>query len=126
MKRTSNRLERVAEQIQRKLAQIIQQEIRDPRLPGLITISGVEVSKDLSHAKVYFTALSATTIQVETTQAETILNTAASYLRTALARTLEARIIPQLHFMYDHSLEHGRHLSQLMKDVQIKDADDAE
>ncbi len=67
MKRTSNRLERVAEQIQRKLAQIIQQEIRDPRLPGLITISGVEVSKDLSHAKVYFTALSATTIQVETT-----------------------------------------------------------
>ncbi len=125
MKRTSNRLERVAEQIQRKLAQIVQQEIRDPRLPGLITLSGVEVSKDLSHAKIYFTALSAATEPVEKKQAEEILNAAAGYLRTALARTLEARIIPQLHFIYDSSLEHGRHLSQLMKDVEMKDADDA-
>lgn len=110
MKQTSNRRERVAEQIQRKLALIIQQEIRDPRVPGFITISGVELSKDFAHAKIYFSAFSA-----NSQDAEGVLNTAASYLRKALARTLESRIIPQLHFIYDDSMEKGRRLSEIIK-----------
>lgn len=103
------RLERTAELIQRKLAQIIQQEVRDPRLPALITISAVEVSRDLSHAKVYFTLLSGDAVEVAS-----ILNAASKYLRTVLARSLEVRIIPELHFVYDESVEYGRRLSKLI------------
>jgi ribosome-binding factor A len=110
MIRPSKRLERLAESIQRKLAQIIQQEIRDPRL-GFVTLSGVDVARDLSHAKVYFTLLSG-----DSQQAELVLNTASRYLRTALGRTLEARVVPQLHFVYDGSVEYGRRMSQLIKD----------
>lgn len=105
------RIERTAELIQRKLAQIIQQEIRDPRLTGLVTISAVEVSRDLSHAKIYFTVLSG-----DPQQATCILNAASKYLRTALARTLETRIVPDLHFVYDESIEYARRLNRLIDD----------
>lgn len=103
------RTDRIAEMMQRKLAQIIQQEIKDPRLPAFITISAVTVTRDLGHAKIYFT-----TLLDETRMADKILNASASYLRTALARTLTMRTVPQLHFIYDESIEYGRNLSKLI------------
>jgi len=103
------RVDRVAHSIQRKLAQIIQQEIKDPRLPNFITIAAVQVTKDLAHAKIYFTSLTG-----EQKTIEHILNTAAPYLRAALARTLAQRIVPQLHFTYDISIEYAAHLSKLI------------
>lgn len=106
------RTDRIAEMLQRKLSQIIQQEIKDPRLPNFVTISGVKVSGDLSHAKVYFTVLNEDKQLVET-----ILNTAAGYLRTALARSSKLRTVPQLHFVYDESIEYGRHLSKLIDEA---------
>lgn len=109
MTRSSKRKDRVAELIQRKLAQLIQQEIRDPRLPAFITISGVETARDLSHAKVYFTILSG-----DPKETACILNAASKYLRTILARTLETRIVPDLHFVHDESIEYGRNLSRLI------------
>lgn len=113
------RTDRVAEMLQRKLSQIIQQEIKDPRLPNFVTISGVKVSGDLSHAKVYFTVLGD-----DNKQAAVILNTAASYLRTALARTIKLRTVPQLHFVYDESIEYGRRLSKLIDDVNPDNQDE--
>jgi len=107
-----SRTDRVAEMMQRKLSQIIRVEIKDPRLSPLITISAVNVSKDLGHAKVYFTAFNADPVLTTS-----ILNGSASYLRTALARTLKTRIVPQLHFVYDESLEYGQHLSRLIDEV---------
>jgi ribosome-binding factor A len=98
--------------MQRKLSQIIQQEVKDPRLPAFITISAVHVTRDLGHAKIYFT-----TLNDEGSIAEQILNAAATYLRTALARTLTLRTVPQLHFIYDKSIEYGRHLSKLIDSV---------
>ncbi len=112
MNNPSNRTDRVAGQIQRKLAQIIQQEIKDPRLPKFVTISEVKVSRDLSHAKIYFTALNADPAVV--TQ---ILNTASSYLRTALARTLSSRIVPALHFVYDESILYATQLTKLIDEA---------
>lgn len=106
------RTDRIGEMIQRKLAQIIPQEIRDPRLKGFITISAVKVAADLSHSKIYFTVLND-----EPKVAESILNSAASYLRTALARTITLRTVPQLHFIYDTSIEYGQKLSRLIDDV---------
>ncbi|STX30073.1 ribosome-binding factor A [Legionella beliardensis] len=112
MSNNFKRTDRIAEMIQRKLSQIIQQEIKDPRMPAFVTISAVKVSADLGHAKVYFTVLNS-----DIEQTAQILNTAASYLRTALARTITLRTVPQLHFVYDESLEYGRRLSKLIDDV---------
>lgn len=113
------RTDRIAEMMQRKLAQIIQQEVKDPRLPKLITISAVTVTRDLGHAKIYFTVLND-----EPGMADVILNASASYLRTALARTLTLRTVPQLHFIYDKSIEYGRHLSRLIDDVNPPEQND--
>lgn len=113
------RTDRIAEMMQRKLAQIIQQEIKDPRLPSLITISAVTVTRDLGHAKVYFTVFSDN--PAETTA---ILNTAASYLRTTLAKTVKLRTVPQLHFIYDESIEYGKRLSRLIDEVNDIETDD--
>lgn len=108
----AKRVDRVAEMIQRKLAQIIQQEIKDPRMPNLVTISAVKVAADLSHAKVYFTVFNEDKALVQT-----ILNAAAPYLRTALSRTIQLRTVPQLHFIYDESIEYGKKLSNLIDKV---------
>jgi ribosome-binding factor A len=109
--------DRIAEMIQRKLSLLIQQEVKDPRLPAFVTISSVKVAADLGHAKVYFTVLDDTP---EVTGS--ILNAAASYLRSALARTITLRTVPQLHFIYDESVEYGRKLSKLIDDVNTKDS----
>lgn len=116
MSEKSIRLDRVAEQIQRKLAEIIRLEIKDPRLPNLITITAVDVAKDLSHAKVYFT-----TLQGDAIETSVILNAAAGYLRTALGRTIQARVVPQLHFIYDTSIDYGQRLSRLIDDANADD-----
>lgn len=113
------RTDRIAEMIQRKLAQIIPQEVKDPRLKGFITISAVKVAADLSHAKVFFTIFND-----DKKLAETILNAASSYLRTALARSITLRTVPQLHFIYDESIEYGQNLSRLIDRVNPDSEDD--
>lgn len=121
MSNNFKRTDRIAEMIQRKLAQIIPQEVKDPRLKGFVTISAVKVAADLGHAKVYFTILDA-----DKSLATTILNAAASYLRSALARSITLRTVPQLHFIYDESIEYGERLSRLIDDAnpQIPEDDD--
>ena len=119
MNKGFKRTDRIAEMVQRKLAQLIQQEVKDPRLPTFITISAVKVSNDLSHAKVYFTVFNE---DHEITAS--ILNSAASYLRTALARTSTLRTVPQIHFVYDESLEYGNRLSKLIDEVNSKEDDE--
>ncbi len=113
------RTDRIAEMIQRKLAQIIPQEVKDPRLKGIITISAVKVAADLSHAKVYFTVFND-----DKTLAATILNAAAGYLRSALARSITLRTVPQLHFVYDESIEYGERLSRLIDKANEINSDD--
>ncbi|RUR13993.1 30S ribosome-binding factor RbfA [Legionella sp. km772] len=113
------RTDRVAEMIQRKLAQIIPQEVKDPRLKGIITISAVKVAADLGHAKVYFTVFND-----DKTLAATILNAAAGYLRSALARSITLRTVPQLHFVYDESIEYGERLSRLIDKANDINPDD--
>ncbi|WP_058534466.1 30S ribosome-binding factor RbfA [Legionella saoudiensis] len=115
------RTDRVAEMIQRKLAQIIPLEVKDPRLNGIVTISAVKVAADLAHAKVYFTVLNNDKKLVES-----ILNAAASYLRSALARSITLRTVPQLHFVYDESIEYGQRLSRLIDEANPPSNDDHE
>ena len=110
--------DRIAGLMRRKLAQLIQQKIRDPRLPTLVSLSEVKLSTDLSYAKVYFTVLNA-----DSKETADILNSAASFLRTALARTMKQRTVPQLHFVYDESLEYGLRLSRLIDEANPPEDD---
>lgn len=124
MKKQFKRTDRVAEMIQRELAELIQRHVKDPRLPPFITVSGVKVSRDMSHANVYFTLL-----QGDKKVAADILNHAAGYLRAALAKLMSLRIVPQLHFVHDSSLEYGIHLGKLIDQVagdSVSDVDEGD
>jgi ribosome-binding factor A len=110
MPREFSRSSRLAEQIQRDLSELIRVEVRDPRV-GLVTLTEVEVSRDLSHAKVYVTSLAGIDQAAQSIQA---LQRAAGFLRTRLAQSLKARTVPELHFVYDESVERGIKLSRLI------------
>ncbi len=101
---------RIADQIQRSLAEVIRLELRDPRV-GLITLTGVELSGDQSHAKVFFTILGSPS---DVEHALEGLGRAAGFLRSELAYRLTTRKVPELHFAYDESVERGMRLSQLI------------
>lgn len=111
------RTDRIAEMIQRKLSLLIREEIKDPRLPHFVTISAVEVTKDLAYAKVYFTVFGN---NIEETTA--ILNASAGFLRSSLARSITLRTVPQLQFIYDESLVYGQALSNLIDKVNPPDS----
>lgn len=119
MPKEFSRTERVAELIQRKMANIIHREVKDPRLASFITVSGVDVSSDLSHAKVYISCLNSDEQEVQ--QTLKILKKAAGYLRTMLGKDLKMRHVPELHFIHDNSIEYGNRLSKLIDDAMAQD-----
>jgi ribosome-binding factor A len=106
------RTDRIAETLKRELALIIHQGWDEPHLKNFITLSAVNVSRDLRHAKVYFTVFNEDPVD-----AELKLNTAAGYFRSLLAKNIALRIMPQLHFVYDQSVEYGQRLSRLIDEV---------
>ena len=118
MPREFNRRQRVAEQIRRELAGIIREEINDPRL-GMITLADIEISRDLAHAKVFFTVLGE---NPDTSLSMSILNKASGFLRHELGRRMVIRSIPQLHFHFDDTVERGSRLNAL---INVAVSDDA-
>lgn len=119
MPKDFERTRRVGEQLQRELAIIIQQELRDPRL-GMVTISAVDVSKDMSIAKVFVTTLGDETEHRKTIDA---LQHAAGFLQHELGRRVQLRTIPRLRFTYDESIERGAQLSALIDSAVKSDRD---
>lgn len=111
MAREFSRTRRVADQMQRELAQLIQQEVRDPRV-GMTTVSAVEVSKDLSNAKVFVSVLGA-----EPAEAIAVLKKVSGMLRHELGRRMLMRVVPELHFVHDTSAERGARLSALIDEA---------
>jgi ribosome-binding factor A len=112
------RARRVADEIQRELAELIRLELKDPRV-GLITVTGVEVTSDLEHAKIFVTSLNPQATHQDVLAG---LKRAAGFLRSQLARRMKLRLVPQLSFVYDESVEHGMHLSQLIDQAIAEDA----
>jgi ribosome-binding factor A len=117
LKRHSQRAQRVGEQIQRELAQMVRDEVKDPRV-GRVTITAVDVSPDLSHAKVFITDLAGHEHAQESVRA---LQRTAGFLRTELAHRMKLYSVPQLHFAYDDSIESGIRLSKLIDDAVASD-----
>lgn len=118
MPKDASRPRRVAEQIQRELAELIQLELKDPRV-GMVTLTGVEVSADYAHAKVYFSLLGD---QARVNEALKGLNSAAGFLRSQVAHRMKLRVMPMLHFMHDISIEQGARLDKLIADAVAEDA----
>jgi ribosome-binding factor A len=115
---STQRSARIADQIQRELAEIARLELRDPRV-GLVTFTGVELSRDQSHAKVFFTVLGAGSAIEDALHG---LQRAAGFLRSQLAHRLSTRSVPELHFAFDESVERGVRLSKLIDDAVAHDA----
>jgi ribosome-binding factor A len=118
MPREFSRASRIADQIQRDLSGLIRQEIKDPRV-GLVTITAVDVTRDLSHAKIYVSSLADAAAAEQSVEA---LQHAAGFLRRQLGRTLKIRSIPQLQFLYDASVERGVRLSHLIDEAVASDS----
>lgn len=121
MPKEFKRTDRVAGQMQREIAQLVQTEVKDPRL-GMVTISAVEVTRDLAHAKVFFTVMGGASDQREV--AGNVLNGAGAYLRHLLGERMRVRIVPALHFIYDESVERGISLDRLIEAAVASDKSD--
>jgi ribosome-binding factor A len=103
------RSDRVAEQVRRDLADLIRSELKDPRV-GMISLTAVELTPDYAHAKVFYTTLNVEHLA----EVEQGLKRAAGFLRRELGRRIHIHTLPELHFIYDNSLEHGMNMSQLI------------
>jgi ribosome-binding factor A len=118
MPRQFSRSDRVAGQLRRELAQLIQLEVKDPEI-GFISVSDVEVSRDLAHAKVYVTVF-------DTEHAAASLKAlrrAAGFLRSRLGQLLRMRNVPELHFHHDASIETGERIDRLIASAVAADGD---
>ena len=107
------RSHRVADFIQREIAGLIRTEIKDPRISPMLTIASVEVSRDLSVAKVYFSLFD----PEERKETQAALERASGFLRRQLARQMKTRSVPILRFYYDDSAERGAHMSAVIADA---------
>jgi ribosome-binding factor A len=109
-----SRATRIAEQMQRELADLLQFEVKDPRV-GMVTVTAVEVTGDMAHAKVFYSAAKASdSIQKG-------LEKSAGFLRTQLAKRMLLRTIPALHFVYDESIDIGMKMAKLIEAARASD-----
>lgn len=116
-----DRTDRIGDQIQRELARLIQREVKDPRV-GMVTIQEVRVARDLGVADVYFTVLGQA--QESAVEVEPVLERAAGFFRSELAKSLNTRTTPKLRFHYDNLPEEADSLSRLIGEARAKDQAD--
>jgi ribosome-binding factor A len=115
VKRSTGRPQKLGDLIQRELSELLQRELRDPGV-GMITITGVDVSPDFSHAKVFYTTLD----RAHVGEATKGLRRAAGFLRSQLSKRINLYTVPELRFEYDESVERGDRLSRLIDSVKGK------
>ena len=118
MAREFARTDRVAQEIQKEIAMIIQREVKDPRL-GMVTVNAVEITRDLAYAKIFVTFFTLEGQNVDVSI--DVLNEASSYIRTLLAKRINARIMPELRFIYDRSMVEGVRMGNLVDKAVAED-----
>ncbi|MDR1159253.1 MAG: 30S ribosome-binding factor RbfA [Syntrophomonadaceae bacterium] len=113
------RQDRMANEMKKAIAFIIQEEIKDPRIDFTnLSVTRVDVSNDLSHAKINFSVLGDEEKQKQTMEA---LQKAKGYIRNNLSRMFQVRRFPELDFCLDRSIEHGMHISEILKELKEKE-----
>src|SRR6266511_2945979 len=118
MRRTNFRPERVGELIRQTIAAFLTGAVRDPRI-GFVTVTGVEVSADLSHAAVRVSVMGSDEEKARSLEG---LASAARFLRAQLSKELNLRTSPELHFHLDRGIEHAQHIDRVLK--ELKETDD--
>jgi ribosome-binding factor A len=121
MPREFSRSRRVEEQVKRLLAELIRREVKDPRL-GPVTVTAVEISKDLGHARVFVTPFAGLGDPAHVLET---LQHAAGYLRHELRKSMSLRVTPELDFRIDESIERGARLSRLIDEAVASDRERA-
>ncbi len=122
MAKEFSRSARVAEQIKRELAELIRLEVKDPRV-GFISLTDVELTPDYAHAKVFFTSMKG---EEGLDAILTGLRRASGFLRRELGRRVRIHTTPELHFVYDRSVEHGSYMSALIDKAVADDSQRSE
>ncbi|TNC80576.1 MAG: 30S ribosome-binding factor RbfA [Oleiphilus sp.] len=125
MARDFKRTDRIGDQMQRDLSELIRLSVKDPRV-GMVTVNQVSVSKDLGYADVYVTLLTLEDVSADSEEVKStikVLNGAAGYLRSELAKRIKLRMIPQLRFHFDASVGEGRRLDNLIRRARASDSD---
>ena len=119
MSREFKRSDRVAQELQKEVAIILQREVKDPRI-GMVTVSDVEVSRDLAYPKIFVTFLFDND-QEAIKQGMKGLEKASPYIRSLVGKAMRLRIVPELRFIYDESLVEGMRMSNLVSNVIRED-----
>lgn len=115
-KRVNNRINRIDEEYKKELSNIIDRELKDPNITGLISVTKVKVSTDLKYAKVYVSIMGAKNLQ-ETMKG---LKNASGYIRTELAKRINLRNTPEITFEIDDSIEYGAKIDNILKEIMPK------
>jgi len=117
MAREFSRIDRIGDQMQRELAQLIQREIKDPRV-GMITVNAVKVSRDLGYADIYVSLLTTEELGAESPEVKeslAVLNKASGFLRGQVGRAMKLRVVPLLRFHFDELQGYSRRLDGLIR-----------
>ena len=122
MQRDFSRTDRVAQQVQQEIAMILQRDFKDPRV-GWVTVSAVEVSKDLAYVTVFVTLLGQEDQQEKIEATIEILNKAGGFFRSEIGKRMRLRIVPEVKFAYDDSLVTGIKMSRKVDEAINKDKD---
>jgi ribosome-binding factor A len=110
----ANRIDRISEEIKREISNIIQNELKDPRLPQIVSVTSVNTTKDLRYSKVYVSILGS---EEEKKNAMDALNSAAGYIRREIGKRVQLRYTPELLIELDESIERGLYLTKLIDDT---------
>jgi ribosome-binding factor A len=117
---SSHRIERVNALIRREISELIQYHLRDPRLAEFITVTAVETTADLKYAKVFVSSIGG---QHEEAKTVGVLNAAAGFLRSELAKKVRLKNTPEINFHWDNSIEHGDRILRLIDQVSAEHED---
>ena len=120
MGREFERTQRVSHFLHEELARLLQTTVRDPRVQQ-VNLTGVEVSRDLSHARVFFTLMSDVS-EAERGEINGVLSKASGFLRSELAKSSSMRTVPRISFRFDESVGRGRDMESLLREVRRADA----
>ncbi len=120
MAKEFSRSRRVAQQLQQEIARILQRDVKDPRV-GMVTVSSIDVSRDLAYAKVYVTFFNIDNDEERIKEGIEALESASGYIRSLVGSAMKLRIVPELRFLYDNTLVEGMRMSNLVSEVRMKD-----
>ena len=119
MGREFERTQRVSHFLHEELARLLQSTVRDPRVQA-VSLTGVEVSRDLSHAKVFFTLMNEVSSE-ERAEVISVLSKVSGFLRSELAKASTMRTVPRISFRFDESVGRGRDMETLLRAVRRAD-----